>query len=53
MKKVPKSEAEKRQKNRVQLNIKLDPERDGDILEKLKGEKKQTLVKKLIREYEK
>lgn len=36
---------------RVQVSIKLDPERDSDIIEVLKREKKQTLVKKLIRDY--
>ena len=41
----------KESEKRVQVSIKLDPEKDKDIIEVLKKEKKQTLVKKLIREY--
>ena len=48
------SEAEKRQRERYQLSIKLDPENDKDIIERLdQVDKKQTFVKKCIRYFDK
>lgn len=45
------SEAEKKQKTRYQINIKLDREKDKDIIETVKAVKnKQGFIKKLIRE---
>ena len=50
MKKVKKSDAIERQLNRYQVNIKLDPEYDKDIIEVLKQvDKKQTFIKDCIR----
>ena len=48
------SEAEKRQRERYQLSIKLDPENDKDIIERLdQVDKKQTFVKECIRYFDK
>ena len=48
------SEAEKRQRERYQLSIKLDPENDKDIIERLdQVDKKQTFVKECIRCFDK
>ena len=56
MKKVKKkiSEAERRQRERYQLSIKLDPENDKDIIKRLdQVDKKQTFVKECIRNFDK
>lgn len=54
MKKVKKSDAIERQLNRYQVNIKLDPEYDKDIIEVLKQvDKKQTFIKDCIRRVDK
>lgn len=54
MKKVKKSDAIERQLNRYQVNIKLDPEYDKDIIEVLKQvDKKQTFIKDCIRHFDK
>ena len=42
-------ESEKKQRERYQVNIKLDPVNDEDIIEKLEAaEKKQTYIKRCI-----
>lgn len=54
MKKQIKSDAIERQLNRYQVNIKLDPEYDKDIIEVLKQvDKKQTFIKDCIRHFDK
>ena len=48
------SEAERRQRERYQLSIKLDPENDKDIIKRLdQVDKKQTFVKECIRNFDK
>ena len=48
------SEAERRQRERYQLSIKLDPENDKDIIKRLdQVDKKQTFVKECIRYFDK
>lgn len=48
------SEAERRQRERYQLSIKLDPENDKDIIKRLdQVDKKQTFVKQCIRYFDK
>ena len=48
------SEAEKKQRNRYQINLKLDPEKDKDIIMLLKmADKKQTFIKDCIRHFDK
>lgn len=54
MKKVKKSDAVERQLNRFQVNLKLDPEYDKDIIEVLKQvDKKQTFIKDCIKHFDK
>lgn len=54
MKKQKKSDAVERQLNRFQVNLKLDPEYDKDIIEVLKQvDKKQTFIKDCIRHFDK
>ena len=54
MKKQKKCDAVERQLNRFQVNLKLDPEYDKDIIEVLKQvDKKQTFIKDCIRVVEK
>ena len=44
------TESERRQRERVQISIKLDPENDADVIDILKQvEKKQTFIKDCIR----
>lgn len=46
------NEEKKKQKPRYQVNLKLDFEKDSDLVEVLeKVEKKQTFIKEAIREY--
>lgn len=46
------SEAEKKQRNRYQVNLKLNPEKDKDLIELLNQvEKKQTFIKDCIRHF--
>lgn len=48
------TEAERRQRERYQLSIKLDPENDKDIIKRLdQVDKKQTFVKDCIRYFDK
>ena len=43
------TESEKKQRERYQVNIKLNPVKDKDIIEKLEAaEKKQTYIKRCI-----
>lgn len=50
MKKKTLTEAEEKQKRRYQLNIKLDPEKDKDIIERVEAQKnKQGYIKRLIK----
>ena len=46
------SEAERRQKQRVQISLKLDPKNDADIIEILSHvHNKQGMIKSLLRDY--
>ena len=48
------SEAELKQRNRYQVNLKMDPDKDKDIIEVLnKVDKKQTFIKTCIRYFDK
>ena len=48
------SEAEIKQRNRYQVNLKMDPDKDKDIIEVLnKVDKKQTFIKTCIRYFDK